>query len=183
MRTPATIAAGLPSAWLILLAWVVGGVYSLLGAWSLSEVGAMIPSARCLLHNCPARLRRLHQLSGGLDRLDFCLRRAAFISLLAGEYLGDLVPILAGHTPALAAFIIAVLGLLQWRGIRWGSVFQNATSAITSCVFVVLIVAAFAHPHYRSSTLTPTAVMPAGIALLAAWVLVLQAVIGTYDGC
>ena len=99
-----------------------------------------------------------------------------------GEYLGDLMPILAGHTTALAALIIVVLGLLQWRGIRWGSVFQNATSAITSCVFMVLIVAAFAHPHYRASTLTPIAVMPAGIAFLAAWVLVLQAVIGTYDG-
>ena len=75
MRTPATIAARLPSAWLILLAWVVGGVYSLFGAWSLSEIGAISPVRR-LLHNCPARLRRLHQLSGGLDRLDFCLRRS-----------------------------------------------------------------------------------------------------------
>jgi APA family basic amino acid/polyamine antiporter len=46
----------------------------------------------------------------------------------------------------------------------------------------VLIVAAFAHPHYHSSSLTPTAVMPTGIALFVAWVLVLQAVISTYDG-
>lgn len=182
MRTPATIAARLPSAWLILLAWVVGGVYSLFGAWSLSEVGAMIPSAGAYY----TIARRAYGdyisfLVGWTDWISVC-GGAAFISLLAGEYLGDLVPILAGHTTALAAFIIAVLGLLQWRGIRWGSVFQNATSAITSCVFMVLIVAAFAHPHYRSSTLTPIAVMPAGIALLAAWVLVLQAVIGTYDG-
>ena len=134
MRTPATIAAVLPSAWLILLAWVVGGVYSLFGAWSLSEVGAMIPSAGAYY----TIARRAYGdyisfLVGWTDWISVC-GGAAFISLLAGEYLGDLVPILTGHTTALAAFIIAVLGLLQWRGIRWGSVFQNATSAITACV-------------------------------------------------
>src|SRR5215467_11088858 len=45
MRTPAEIAGQLPSAWLILLAWIVGAFYTLLSAWSLSEVAAMIPSA------------------------------------------------------------------------------------------------------------------------------------------
>jgi hypothetical protein len=45
MRTPSEIAARLPSVALIMCAWIVGGLYSLIGAWSLSEVGAMIPSA------------------------------------------------------------------------------------------------------------------------------------------
>lgn len=45
MRTPSAIAARMPIPWLILLAWIVGGVYSLLGACALSEVGAMVPSA------------------------------------------------------------------------------------------------------------------------------------------
>lgn len=45
MRTPATIAGQLPSARLVMLAWLIGGCYSLFGAWSLAEVGAMIPSA------------------------------------------------------------------------------------------------------------------------------------------
>ena len=182
MRTPASIAATLPNAWLILLAWTVGGVYSLLGAWSLSEVGAMIPSAGAYY----TIARRAYGdyisfLVGWTDWISVC-GGAAFISLLAGEYLGDLVPAISGHTAALAAFIVAMLGLLQWRGIRWGSIFQNATSAITACVFIALIVAAFAHPRAHSSSFTPAALLPTGLALLAAWVLVLQAVIGTYDG-
>ena len=45
MRTPTEIAARLPSVVLIMCAWIVGGLYSLVGAWSLSEVGAMFPSA------------------------------------------------------------------------------------------------------------------------------------------
>jgi len=45
MRTPSQIAARLPSAWLIMLAWTLGAIYSLLGAWSLAELGAMLPSS------------------------------------------------------------------------------------------------------------------------------------------
>lgn len=46
----------------------------------------------------------------------------------------------------------------------------------------MLVVVAFVHPHSHSSSLAPTSVIPTGIALFAAWVVVLQSVIGTYDG-
>jgi APA family basic amino acid/polyamine antiporter len=113
MCTPATIAAGLPSAWLILLAWVVGGVYSLFGAWSLSEVGAMIPSAGA--YYTIARRSYGDYISflvGWTDWISVC-GAVAFISLLAGEYFGDLVPSLSGHTTVLAALIVTVLGVIQ----------------------------------------------------------------------
>jgi len=182
MRTPAGIAAHLPNAWLILLAWIVGAAYSLVGAWSLSEVGAMVPSAGAYY----AIARRAYGdymsfVVGWTDWISLC-GAMAFISLLAGEYIGDLVPSLNHHTNATAALIVVALGLLQWRGIRWGSGFQDVTSAITACVFVVLVVVAFVHPHSHSSSLAPTSVIPTGIALFAAWVVVLQSVIGTYDG-
>lgn len=182
MRTPAEIAARLPSAWLILLAWVVGGVYSLLGAWALSEVGAMVPSAGAAY----AIARRAYGdyisfVVGWADCLALC-GATAFSSLLAGEYFGDLVPSLTGHIRALAALIVVVLGFVQWRGIRWGSAFQDVTSAVTACVFIVLIVAAFMHPHSRASSHPAASVMPTGVALFASWMLVLQAVLNTYDG-
>jgi basic amino acid/polyamine antiporter, APA family len=182
MRTPATIAARLPSAWLILLAWIVGAAYSLLGAWALSEVGAMVPSAGA--HYAIARRAYGDYISfvvGWTDWISLC-GATAFISLLAGEYLGNLVPSLTGHITALAALIVVVLGLVQWRGIRWGSVFQDVTSAVTACVFIVLIVVAFVHPHSRSPSFSPVSVMPTGMALFASWILVLQAVLNTYDG-
>jgi basic amino acid/polyamine antiporter, APA family len=182
MRTPSAIAGRLPSVWLILLAWILGGVYSLLGAWALSEVGAMVPSAGAYY----AIARRAYGdyisfVVGWTDWISVC-GATAFISLLAGEYLGDLVPSLDGHTTALAAFIVVVLGLVQWRGIRWGSVFQDVTSAGSACILIVLVVAAFVHPHSHSSTLSATPVMPSGMAFFAAWMFVLQAVLGTYDG-
>jgi basic amino acid/polyamine antiporter, APA family len=45
IRTPSQIAARLPSVALIMLAWILGAAYSLVGAWSLGELGAMIPSS------------------------------------------------------------------------------------------------------------------------------------------
>src|SRR6266576_830311 len=41
-RAPGTIAQQLPDPWLFLAVWIIGGLYALLGAISLSELGAMI---------------------------------------------------------------------------------------------------------------------------------------------
>ena len=77
---------------------------------------------------------------------------------------------------------MVALGLVQWRGIRWGSVFQDVTSAGSACILIVLVVTAFAHPHSHSSSLLASPVMPIGMALFAAWMFVFQAVLSTYDG-
>jgi basic amino acid/polyamine antiporter, APA family len=182
MRTPSALASRLPIVWLIMLAWIVGGVYSLLGAWALSEVGAMVPSAGAYY----AIARRAYGdyisfVVGWTDWISVC-GSTAFISLLAGEYLGNLIPSLDGHTTAVAASIVVTLGLVQWRGIRWGSVFQDIASAGSACVLIVLVVAAFAHPQSHSSPLSPTLAVPSGMALFAAWMFALQAVLSTYDG-
>ena len=42
---PGTIAGELSQGWLILLVWVLGGVYALLGAISVAELGAAMPDA------------------------------------------------------------------------------------------------------------------------------------------
>src|SRR2546425_10162241 len=43
VRTPGDIARLLPNPWLFLLVWILGGLYALLGASSLAELGAAIP--------------------------------------------------------------------------------------------------------------------------------------------
>jgi APA family basic amino acid/polyamine antiporter len=43
LRAPGEVAGHLPLIWLYLAAWVVGGLYALLGALQLAELGAMIP--------------------------------------------------------------------------------------------------------------------------------------------
>src|SRR6476660_5785986 len=43
LRTPGEIAKQLPTPALFIGIWIVGGVYALLGAISIAELGAMIP--------------------------------------------------------------------------------------------------------------------------------------------
>src|ERR1041385_3119663 len=45
LRNPGGLAEQLPSYWLVILAWALGGVYCVLGANYLAELAAMTPRA------------------------------------------------------------------------------------------------------------------------------------------
>jgi APA family basic amino acid/polyamine antiporter len=75
-----------------------------------------------------------------------------------------------------------VFAVLQWRGVVWGSNVQNVTSLLKALAFVALIVAAFVLGHGPSEPMIMPLARPEGFALIAAFVLSLQAVIFTYDG-
>jgi APA family basic amino acid/polyamine antiporter len=180
MRTPSQIASRMPSAWLIMSAWALGAVYSLLGAWSLAEVGAMIPSSGAYY----AIARRAYGdylgfVVGWNDWVSNCGAVAA-AAILIGEYSRDLSPRLS-HPTVTASVATILIALLQWRGVRWGSRFQQLTSAATALVFFVLIVGAFVAPHRTLAAVSATP-LPAGIPLLFAFILALQGVIYTFDG-
>lgn len=184
MRTPSQIAGRLPSEFLILAAWAIGGLYSLLGAWSLSELGAMIPSSGGYY----AVTRRAFGdyfgfVVGWTDWLSNCAATAVGAILLA-EYSRDLLPGMT-HPILTGMAVIGAITLLQWRGIRWGAQFQNVASAVTAIVFFLLIAAAYLRPHpfvAASAPASAVATIPSGWPLIIASVLVLQAVIYTYDG-
>ncbi|HXJ14500.1 MAG TPA: hypothetical protein VNH19_19655, partial [Candidatus Limnocylindrales bacterium] len=44
VRTPGSIAAILPNAWLFIAVWIGGAFYALLSAFQLAELGTLIPS-------------------------------------------------------------------------------------------------------------------------------------------
>jgi APA family basic amino acid/polyamine antiporter len=183
-RTPGSIAEQLPHPLLFLAVWIFGGLYALLGAVSLAELGAMIPRsggqyvfARYALGDYAGFI------VGWSDWLSTC-GSAAAVTLLIGKFAGGLFPALDGTTKAAAiAGVIAVFfAALQWRGIMWGSTTQNLTSLLKALAFLALIAAAFIFGGGGSLTTAEPAAAPAGFALVAALVLSLQAVIYTYDG-
>ncbi len=181
MRTPSQIANRLPSVSLIMLAWAAGAIYSLLGAWSLGELGAMIPSSGAFY----TIARRAYGnyvgfVVGWTDWVGQCGSGAAAV-ILAGEYGRDLLPSLS-HPILTATAMAAVIALLQWRGIRWGSRFQNVTSAVTALVFFGLISAAYLWPHHAPPDNVGLGAVPSGWPFVLSFVLVLQAVIYTFDG-
>ena len=183
VRTPGQIALKLPNVWLFLGVWVAGGLYALLGAFSLAELGTMIPRSGGQ-YNFARRALGPYAgfIVGWSDWISTCGTTAA-VAIVIGEYTGALLPALAGRTVAVATFVTMAFALLQWRGLRWGSRAQELTAALKTLAFLALVVACFAlGGNSHSVAAGPPAHAPAGLALAVAVVLALQAVIYTYDG-
>jgi APA family basic amino acid/polyamine antiporter len=179
-RTPGEVAGHLPSAWLVMAAWTIGGLYALVGAIQIAELGTMIPRSggqyvfsRYALGEYPGFI------VGWSDWLSTCGTTAA-VSLVVAEFSGALFPGLARYQIALATSLVIVFALVQWRGIREGSAVQNVTSAMKALAFAALVAAAFVLGGDAAPSVA--APVPAGIPLAVAFVLSLQAVIYTYDG-
>jgi basic amino acid/polyamine antiporter, APA family len=181
LRTPGDVAARLPDARLFMLAWLLGGVYVLLGAMSVAELGTMLPRSggqyvyvRRALGAYPGFI------VGWSDWLSTCGTVAA-VAIVVGEYAGALVPQLAARVLVVALCAALAFALLQWRGVRWGGGAQELTSLLKALAFAALVAACFLFRGALPATDAPLHV-PAGVALLGALVLALQSVIFTYDG-
>ena len=180
-RTPGDIASHLQSPWLFLAVWIIGGLYALLGAVALAELGTMLPRAGGqYVYSRYALGEYAGFVVGWSDWISTC-GSAAAVSLVIGEFSGSLVPALTGRDIVIAVFVAAVFALLQWRGVSWGSRTQNTTSLLKAIAFLILIVAAFLAGSGGAFT-SSTSASPVGFGLLAGLVLSLQAVIYTYDG-
>ena len=185
--TPGDVARQLPRVWLFLGIWIVGGLYALCGASSMAELGAAIPRSGGQYN---FSRRALGEYAGFIvgwsDWLSTC-GTAAAVALVISEYSGHLFPILAGpqKLKIISIAIIAGFGVLQWRGIRWGSGAQLLTAGLKTGAFVILVAAAFlmgGAAHKAAAQPTVAMPLPAGWPLAIAIMLGLQAVIYTVDG-
>ncbi len=182
LRTPGEIAARLPSTPAFLGVWVAGGLYALLGALSLSELGAMIPRSggqyvfvRRALGAYPGFI------VGWSDWISNCGTMAA-VSIVMGEYLGPLIPSLSGREHWVASAVVAGFALLQWRGVRLGDRTQQLTSLLKMLALLGLVVAVLVLPQTMTSVDPESREVPGGFAFLAALVVAFQSAIYTYDG-
>src|SRR5918911_4587422 len=183
LRTPGEVAAQLPRPWLFIGVWLVGGLYALLGTINVAELGAMLPrDGGFYVYARRALGPYAGFVVGWSDWLSTCGTTAA-VSILIADYAGELFPALAGRSTLVALFITVSVAVLQWRGIHWGSRFQNLTSLFKALAFVALVAACFIlGGDGARGTGTETPAPAAALPLLPALMLALQAVIYTYDG-
>ena len=186
--TPGDVAKQLPNALLFLGIWVLGGLYPLSGASSMAELGAAIPRSGGQ-YNFSRRALGDYAgfIVGWSDWLSTC-GTAAAVAIVISEYSGHLFPILAGpqKVKIISVAIIVAFGILQWRGIRWGSGAQLSTAALKTFAFAILVAAAFVYggPAHKAAVQSSVATLPlpSGWPFAIAVMLGLQAVIYTVDG-
>ena len=190
LRTPGLVAAQLGEPWLIWGAWIIGGLYALLGAVAVAELAAALPRAGgWWVYAERAFGKRAGLVTGWTDWLAHCIG-LAWVATTAGDYgaallPADLLPVAATWgAKAIALAVIGLFSLIQLRGVQAGSASQELLSLAKAGAFAALVVACF--------VLTPAAALPPSplgsgghqswTALLLPAVVALQGVITTYDG-
>jgi APA family basic amino acid/polyamine antiporter len=178
LRTPGEVAGHLPNVWWFIAVWLLGGLYALLGAFAIAELGTMIPrSGGQYVFAQRALGAYAGFIVGWSDWISTC-GTTSLVALVIGEYTQALFP---GTSARIVAVTVTLaFAVLQWRGVNWGSSVQNLTSLLKAIAFVALIVACFAFGGNQPDAAAPpiTSAQP----FLISFVLALQAVIYTYDG-
>jgi basic amino acid/polyamine antiporter, APA family len=178
LRTPGLVAGQLPNRTAILAVWIAGGLYTLVGAICLAELGTMLPEAGgYYVYARRAFGNRVGFAVGWTDWLTYCAV-LGYVSIAIGEFVPLLVPSIAGHERAIASLSLAALAALQLAGLRVSSRFQEVTTVVKCGAFVVVVVAAlaFAPGIPAGSELVPQSASLSGL------VVALQSVVITYGG-
>ena len=187
LYTPGGVAGQLHTATIILGFWLLGGLYNLIGANCLTELGAMSPQAGgYYVYARRAFGDWVGFAVGWTDWITYCAV-LGYVSIASGDYLAKLFPALADHVATLPSWVgsrhpIAVVVLiafvaLQWAGIRIASWFQEWTTALKFLAFFALCIAAIA-----MAAGTERAAAPAASLNLSGVVGALQSVVISYAG-
>ena len=184
-RAPAEVAARLPSPGLFLGAWLLGGIYALLGANAIAELATIRPrSGGQYVFVREALGPYAGFIVGWNDWLSSCASVSA-ISIVESEAIVALVPSLTVQVTAIALAGVTIATVVLVRGTRESDRAQRWTSAIKALALLVLVVACFAwratHRDASPSVVAPAS-LPTGIALLTALAVALQGIIFAYDG-
>jgi basic amino acid/polyamine antiporter, APA family len=183
LRLPGTIAAQMGSFWPIMVAWTVGGIYAMLGAISISELGTALPQAGGFyVYSRRAFGPAMGFAVGWADWLCNCAG-IAYPAVAAAEYAGALAPSISTHPTAVALTLLLLFSALQWIGLRLSSSIQQISSSVTALTFLALVVACLLHPAQTATTPAAHSLARAGFfVMLAPIVAALRAIIVAYDG-
>src|SRR5215813_7490697 len=100
LRTPGLVAGQLPDRGAILAVWIVGGLYTLVGAACLAELGTMLPEAGgYYVYARRAFGDAVGFAVGWTDWITYCAV-LGYVSIAIGEFAALLAPALAGHERA-----------------------------------------------------------------------------------
>jgi amino acid transporter len=152
-----------------ILAWVVGGLISIVGAMCYAELATAYPSAGGEYHFLGRAFGRSLAFLYGWARLTVIVAGSiAIFAFLFGEYLSRVIS-LGEHSAAIwAGLIVIVLSVVNYIGIREGKAAQDVFTLLEVAGLVLIVVAGlFLAPAL--STVEPTAATAAVPAASTPW--------------
>jgi len=167
--TPAIVAGAAGSESMAILAWVVGGLISIVGAMCYAELATAYPSAGGEYHFLGRAFGRSLAFLYGWARLTVIVAGSiAIFAFLFGEYLSRVIS-LGEHSAAIwAGLIVIVLSAVNYIGIREGKAAQDVFTLLEVGGLVLIVVAGlFLAPAL--STVEPAAATAAVPAASIPW--------------
>jgi amino acid transporter len=187
-RTPAGVASRLPGPLPIFLVWIAGGLVALCGALTLAEVAGAFPETGGIYVFIRRGFGDFWAFLFGWAEL--AVIRAAAVGAIATTFAEYFLRVL-GYDPTIAPYndwvhyvaagAIAVISALNYVGVRWGSLIQNATTIAKyfGLLFIILVALAIGLPK-TGGHFTP--MTPPGSFSIAPFGLALVSVLWAYDG-
>jgi amino acid transporter len=187
-RTPAGVADRLPGPLPIFLVWIAGGLTALCGALTLAEVAGAFPETGGIYVFIRRGFGDFWAFLFGWSEL--AIIRAAAVGAIATTFAEYFLRVL-GFDPSIAPYdnwvhyvaagAIAVISILNYVGVRWGSLVQNTTTVAKyfGLLFIILVALIVGLPktggHFTPAT-------PPGSFSIAPFGLALVSVLWAYDG-
>jgi basic amino acid/polyamine antiporter, APA family len=187
LRLPGTVAAALGDPTLIMLAWGLGGLYTLMGAMAVAELAAMIPETGGF--RVYAKRAYGEGVGFAVGWIDWLTNVAAiaYIAVTAIAFLGALWPAVNGYPRTAATLTICAFTAIHWIGLKVGSSITAVISVVIGVTMIILVVGCFLIEPIATTVTLPlqnsAAALPLlSIAMLFAVVPALRAVLTAYDG-
>jgi len=141
-RVPAEVASNLDSPYLFLLAWLLGGVLSLIGALCYAELASSFP----LSGGSYVYLKESYGLWSGFlfgwtELLAIRTGSIAAVSFIFGEYICSFLAVDASYVKAFAIGAVIILSILNSLGLRYGKGIQDVlmTAKITAIAGIIVL--------------------------------------------
>lgn len=169
---------------LALLVWLFGGLLSLLGGLTYGELSAMRPEAGGLyvyIRECFGRLPAF--LYGWTLFFIIGSGSAATLAVAFSAYLGEIIPLSPLAGKLISILMIAVVTVVNVRGVRQSADLQNWTTAIKVGAIIIMS-AVFLILGKGFQNLTPESIWPSQItgSLLSAFGIAMISVLWAYEG-
>jgi len=182
-RSPHTVAQHLAGFWIVLLAWIVGGVLSICGSLALAELAVTHPKTGGLY---------VFIREGFGDACGFVFGWAnlwvikptviAGITNVFALYFCQVLHLPKESEFWVGAAAIVMLTMINWLGVREGAGTQSLFTTAKVIGIAALCIAAFALPASHPATVTEGAPAAPGAFTFGAFAVAMIAILFAYDG-
>lgn len=140
--TPSIVAGAVGGEATLYAVWIIGGVFSIIGALCYAELATAFPSAGGEYHFLQKAFGRSLAFLYGWARMTVIVAGSiAVFAYLFGDYMSRVVNLGAHSSAIWAALVVVVLTYVNYRGIREGKATQNVFTLLEVGGLVLIVVA------------------------------------------